>query len=397
MGFKAPDGKEFETRAEWRDYMMNEFFSFKNKVNEPEPLIKKPGEIDGQVFNIADCENSTLVVADHSEQVQIDKCKNCRIMIGACASSIFIRDCEGCTFYTVCRQLRLRTVTQSKFYIYSMAEVHIEYSNTISFAPFNGGYPEQAAHLKKANLDMKHNLWYDIFDHNDPNKTGENSDLIPPNDFEAPWFPLGVCSPAIPKTLPNSVVRTDDQAPGQVGKSYGADALRAGVDAGMEAIPQEEEDAPPAAPSPVKAAPAPKPAPAAAPIPAPAQDMDEDEAEAADAEGIFMVLKEFAGFLKGDATDWATPEFSTVLPNNMWCDMTLFVDARGEQGPRGDVESVEAIERQGDVAWCTFACSGSGKTTINTAVVVRPPGSPVGAPWKIATVHSSLTGVGNEH
>jgi len=74
--------------------------------------------------------------------------------------SIFIRDCSGCTFYTVCRQLRLRTVTDSKFYIYSMAEVHIEFSNTISFAPFNGGYPEHAAHIKKANLNLEHNLWY---------------------------------------------------------------------------------------------------------------------------------------------------------------------------------------------------------------------------------------------
>jgi len=41
MGFKAPDGKEFETRAEWRDYMMNEFYSFKNKKDEAEPLMKK--------------------------------------------------------------------------------------------------------------------------------------------------------------------------------------------------------------------------------------------------------------------------------------------------------------------------------------------------------------------
>jgi hypothetical protein len=145
--------------------------------------------------------------------------------------------------------------------------------------------------------------------------------------------------------------------------------------------------------SPVKAAP---PAPAPAPIAAPVAELDADEAEAADAEGIFMVLKEFAAYLKGDETNWATEDFSTVLPANMWCDLKMFTDYRGEQGPRGDVESVESIERQGDVAWTTFACSGSGKTTINTAVVVRPAGSVPGSPWKIATVHSSLTGVGNE-
>lgn len=38
--FKTPDGKEFASKAEWRDYMVETFYSFKNKKNEPEPLIK---------------------------------------------------------------------------------------------------------------------------------------------------------------------------------------------------------------------------------------------------------------------------------------------------------------------------------------------------------------------
>lgn len=157
--FKAKDGKEFATRAEWRDYMMATFFSWKNVVNAPEPLIRNPGDIDGQMYDIGDCEGSTLVIMDTCEQVQIDQVKNCRIFIGACASSIFIRNCENCVFYTCCRQLRLREVTQSTFYIYSMAEVHIEYSNTLKFAPFNGGYPEHAQHMAASKLDCSHNLW----------------------------------------------------------------------------------------------------------------------------------------------------------------------------------------------------------------------------------------------
>eukprot|EP01038_Epipyxis_sp_PR26KG_P014276 gene14276-19153_t len=209
--FKTPDGKEFSTRTEWRDYMMANFYTFKNKVNESNPLIKSPGDIEGQVFDIADCENSTLVVMDHTEQVQIDMVKGCRVFIGACASSIFIRNCDNCTFYTCCRQLRLREVTNCTFYIYSMSEVHIEYSNSLRFAPFNGGYPEQSKHLTAANLDIKHNLWYDIYDHNDAAKSHANWSLLPESDYEAPWFPQGIpCEPAIPKTLPGSVVRNDD-------------------------------------------------------------------------------------------------------------------------------------------------------------------------------------------
>ena len=208
--FKTPDGKEFNTRAEWRDYMMATFYTFKDKKNLPEPLVKNPGDIDGQMFDIGDCENSTLVIMDNCEQVQIDQVKNCRIFIGACASSIFIRNCENCVFYTSCRQLRLREVVNSTFYIYSMSEVHIEYSNALKFAPFNGGYPDHAKHLSAANLDPAHNLWYDIFDHNDPGKDKGNWSLLPVNEYEAPWFPAGEpCALAVPLTASGSVVRTD--------------------------------------------------------------------------------------------------------------------------------------------------------------------------------------------
>jgi hypothetical protein len=222
--FKTPDGKEFDTRAEWRDYMMATFYTYKDKKNLSEPLIKSPGDIDGQMFDIGDCENSTLVIMDNCEQVQIDQVKNCRIFIGACASSIFIRNCENCVFYTSCRQLRLREVVNSTFYIYSMSEVHIEYSNGLKFAPFNGGYPEHLKHLNAANLDPNHNLWYDIFDHNDPAKTHSNWSLLPVSEYEESWFPAGEpCELAVPITLAGSVHRTDTAPDGGAGAASGGE------------------------------------------------------------------------------------------------------------------------------------------------------------------------------
>ena len=44
MGFTTPDGKEFDSKKEWRKYMYENFFSFSKKVNEPEPLIKMVSE-----------------------------------------------------------------------------------------------------------------------------------------------------------------------------------------------------------------------------------------------------------------------------------------------------------------------------------------------------------------
>ena len=44
-----------------------------------------------------------------------------------------------------------------------MSEIHIEFTTALKVAPFNGGYPEHADHLKAAGLDANHNLWYEFF------------------------------------------------------------------------------------------------------------------------------------------------------------------------------------------------------------------------------------------
>ena len=236
--------------------MMLTFYTFKDKKNEPNPLIKNPGDVDGQMFDIGDCENCKIIIMDYCEQVQIDQLVNCRVFIGACASSIFIRNCENCVFYTACRQLRLREVVNSTLYIYSMAEVHIEYSNALKFAPFNGGYPEQERHLSSANLDSSHNLWYDIFDHNDPGKERLNWCLLPESEYEEPWFPTGTpCELAIKHTKPNTVVRVDDN--GESMQSFSvqqlvADAQALQMSTSQTNIPSKTQPQPPSVPPPAE-------------------------------------------------------------------------------------------------------------------------------------------------
>lgn len=223
--FTAPDGKGFSTKAEWRNYMMATFYSFQNKNDEPAPLVKLPGDIGGNVFEIFDCKNSTMVLMDHSEQVQIDRISGCRVFIPACASTIFIRNCENCTFYVCSRQLRLTEVTNCIIYALTISEVHIELSSGLKFAPFNGAYPQHAEHLKKANLDPKHNLWYDVFDHSDSEKTHANWKLLPEAEYEPPWFPAGAeVEFAVPRVNVGSVVKAEDSGSMQ---SFGADQLRA--------------------------------------------------------------------------------------------------------------------------------------------------------------------------
>lgn len=218
MVFKVQDGIEFATRQEWRDYMMVTYYSF-HDLKDGGPHVKPPGSIDGQMFDIINCEGVQMVVMDNTEQIQIDNVKNCRIFLGASASTIFVRNCEDCVIFAACRQLRIRECANCDFYSYSLGEIHIELSNSLRFGPFNGGYPEQARHLQTSGLLPLQNLWDNVYDHNAVEGEQPNWRLLKEYEYGKPWFPAGSpCDVAIPMTPPT--IPLPKVSRGQVGESF---------------------------------------------------------------------------------------------------------------------------------------------------------------------------------
>ena len=53
---------------------------------------------------------NSLRRARRSATVTVDLCKRCRICIGPCESSVFLRDCEDIQIVVACQQLRTRNV-----------------------------------------------------------------------------------------------------------------------------------------------------------------------------------------------------------------------------------------------------------------------------------------------
>ena len=226
MVFKVQDGIEFASRQEWRDYMMKTYYSFHDIVGGQH--IKPPGSIEGQGFDIINCEGAVLVVMDSTEQIQIDNCKDCRLFLGASASTIFVRNCENCVIYAACKQLRIRECTQSDFYSYSKGEIHIELSNKLRFGPFNGGYAEQAQHLKSSGLLPVQNMWYEIYDHNADDEQPAHWRLLKEYEYESAWFPSAPCEVAIPLSgPPTASAKTQSGGKGQVGESFSLQQMKA--------------------------------------------------------------------------------------------------------------------------------------------------------------------------
>ena len=64
--FVATDGTVFQTKKEWRKHEMATRFSFKEKIGETLPP-KKPGDVDGQQFDMGNLTGCEAVLADASD------------------------------------------------------------------------------------------------------------------------------------------------------------------------------------------------------------------------------------------------------------------------------------------------------------------------------------------
>lgn len=161
MPFTTPDGMTFETRKEWKKHYLT-LVQVKNV--EGQEIIRRSPIVGGQAFDIEHVKNCQILVLDHTEQVQIDFAEGCRIFIGACCSSVFIRNCRDCEFTVACKQLRTRDCNDIRVNLFCSSEPVVETTTNAKIFPFNGSYAGIKDHFLAANLDPGHNTWYKVFD-----------------------------------------------------------------------------------------------------------------------------------------------------------------------------------------------------------------------------------------
>ena len=69
---------------------------------ESEFLARIPGDLNGSAFQIGNSNDCQLYVHEHIAQCNVDKVNNSEVMIGPSKSSVFLRDCDNCTFVVFC-------------------------------------------------------------------------------------------------------------------------------------------------------------------------------------------------------------------------------------------------------------------------------------------------------
>ncbi|OWY98762.1 hypothetical protein PHMEG_00030394 [Phytophthora megakarya] len=135
-----------------------------SKIQTASFLAKLPGTINGQQFVIEDCHNCDIFLLDHCTSVQIDACINCRIVVGPCESSVFLRNCKRCTVICAVQQFRTRDCEDVDVYLYSTTDPIIETSSRMRFTCFPLTYFSLHQQFRQAKFSPWNNKWSEIFD-----------------------------------------------------------------------------------------------------------------------------------------------------------------------------------------------------------------------------------------
>jgi hypothetical protein len=217
-------------------------------------LIKQPGEINGINFALKDLEDCDVFLLDHTSQVLVDRCTNCRLFIGPVAGSFFIRTCVGCVVTVACRQFRTRDCTDSEFRLFcSTKSPIIETSTRLHFTWWNGAYPKLREHAAAAELLTATNFYNEIFDFNEKDATAvaPHWEVLAegPRELQevevlgADGMPIGPCENpfVMPQNAASSVVTSVPEHEAKREVAVVADEeVEVSFDEDEESVPEEE-------------------------------------------------------------------------------------------------------------------------------------------------------------
>ena len=91
--------------------------------------------------------------------VSIDRCTRCRLVIGPCESSVFLRNCDDIRGVVACQQLRTRDVNRLELLLLTASQPSVETTTDARFGCFALHYAGLEGQLAAAGLSVFSNRW----------------------------------------------------------------------------------------------------------------------------------------------------------------------------------------------------------------------------------------------
>lgn len=142
-------------------------------------------EINNAEFRIHRCSYSYIYILAPLRCVEIRKCHNVTIVLGAVETTLKVTDCENISVSAVCRRLLISQCRSSSFYIHTPTRPLIQLNcANLLFAPYNASHSELLEQMERVGLCKEFNLWNKPLVTHPAGYVDEQPwTLLPPDDF----------------------------------------------------------------------------------------------------------------------------------------------------------------------------------------------------------------------
>lgn len=129
--------------------------------------LTEPHQVNDKDLTFENLTNCILEIQGHAGSLQMSNVRNCIILSGPVARSVFADHCTDCRFAFACQQLRLHSSSGCDIYLHVTCRGIIEDCRAIRVAPYNYTYEGQERDfLATTSLAAAVNNWRDIADFN---------------------------------------------------------------------------------------------------------------------------------------------------------------------------------------------------------------------------------------
>jgi len=130
---------------------------FRNRSGET--LLRELGETATSDFALESLEGCEVRLLSASTALWIRGLKRCTVFAVPVAGSVYVTECEDCTFYLGSRQLRMHTSSGVDFYVHTSSHPIIEHCKALRFAPYPQLPPRLDGAFAAASLKPEQNQW----------------------------------------------------------------------------------------------------------------------------------------------------------------------------------------------------------------------------------------------
>lgn len=139
-------------------------WTLQQKTNQE--FILQNDEVNGKDLTMSTLTNCLIQIIGHPGSVQLSNLKNCIILCGPIARSMFADNCANCKFSFGCQQFRFHSSKNCDIYMHVTCRAIIEDCIEINVAPYTFTYSNIDIDFIKAGLDVMKNNWEDVADFN---------------------------------------------------------------------------------------------------------------------------------------------------------------------------------------------------------------------------------------